>query len=139
MTHDPLKTLLRVRKNTLEEAQRAVADAYRVERAAAARADEAGNALTRELQVATNLNAGDEAVENFARWLPVGRRALSQAHTAHREAAADLDQARAVLALARAGVRAVELLMERKAEEARLDMARREQHALDDIGSRASR
>ncbi len=136
MKRDPLGTMLRVRQSTLDEAQKAVAEAYRAERDAFDRAEAAAAALEREMQVATSLAGGDEAVETFARWLPVGRRTLKQAHDAQRDATAMLDQARAILALARSGVRTVESLIEQRRAEQQLEDNRRDQRALDELGSR---
>ena len=88
------------------------------------------------MRAAMSLAGGDEAVETFARWLPVGRRALKQAHDTQRDATAMLDQARAVLALARSGVRTVESLIEQRHAERQLEHNRRDQRALDEVGSR---
>ena len=136
MKRDPLGTMLRVRQSALDEAQKAIADAYRREREASDRAEAAAAALDQEMRAAPSLTGGDDAVETFARWLPTGRRALRQAHDAQRDATAVLDQARAVLALARAGVRAVELLMEQRRAEQRLEDDRRDQRMLDEVAGR---
>ena len=139
MTRDPLRTMLRVRQSTLDEAQKAVAEAYRMERDASDRAQAASAALDREMRAATSLAGGDDAVETFARWLPIGRRALRQAHDAQREATATLDHARAVLTLARSGVRTVESLIEQRRVEKQLEDNRKEQRILDEAGSRRNR
>ncbi len=136
MKRDPLRTMLRVRQSTLDEARKAVADAYRLERDASDRTEAASAALEQEMRTAMSLAGGDEAVETFARWLPVGRRALKQAHDAQREATATLDQARAVLALARSGVRTVESLIEQRHAEQQLEDNRRDQRVLDEAGNR---
>ena len=136
MKRDPLSTMLRVRQSTLDEAQKAVAEAYSVERDAFDRAEAAAAALEQEMRAAMSLAGGDDAVETFARWLPVGRRALKQAHDAQRDATAMLDQARAILALARSGVRTVESLIEQRREEQQLEDNRRDQRALDEVGHR---
>ena len=128
--------MLQVRQSTLDEAQKAVADAYQMERDASDHAEAASAALEQEMLAATNLAAGDEAVETFARWWPVGRKALKQAHDAQREATAILDQARAVLALARFGVKTVETLIEQRQAEQRLESNRRDQRVLDEVGNR---
>ena len=135
MKRDPLGTMLRVRQSVLDEAQKAVADAYRLERDASDRADAASAALEREMRAAMSLTGGDEAVETFARWLPTGRRAIKQAHDAQRDATAVLDQARAVLTLARSGVKAVETLIEQRRAEQRLEDNRRDQRVLDETAS----
>ncbi len=136
MRRDPLRTMLRVRQATLDEAQKAVAEAYRMERDASDRAEAAAAALEQEMRAAMSLTGGDDAVETFARWLPAGRRALRQAHDAQREATATLDQARAVLALARSGVKTVESLIEQRRTEQQLEEGRRDQRILDEAGNR---
>ena len=136
MTRDPLQTMLRIRREALDEAQTAVADAHRVEQDAAGRAAAAAAALDQEMKAATDLAAGDDAVETFARWLPIGRRTLTQARDGHGNATAALDRSRAFLALARAGVRSVECLIDQRRAEARLQEDRREQRMMDEVGSR---
>lgn len=136
MKRDPLQTMLRVRQSALDEAQKAVADAYRLEQDALLRAEEAAHALEHEMKAASSLTAGDDAVEMFARWLPVGRSALRRAHDEQQQTTTALDRARAVLALARSGVRAVETLMEQRQQERVLEEGRRDQRILDEAGCR---
>ena len=138
MKRDPLRTMLRIRRATLDEAQKAVADAYVTERDACAGADAAAATLEHEMKAATSLVGGDEAVETFARWLPIGRQALAQARDAQRTATAELDRARVLLGLARAAVTAVEAMIEQRQAEQRLEDGRKEQLLLDEIGRRRS-
>ena len=134
MKREPLKTLLQIRQATLDDAQKSVAEAYRAEQDALRLADEAGNALAHEMRLAMDLGGSADAVETFARWLPFGKRALKQAHDAQRDATAKLDHARAVLTLARSGVRTVETLSEQRRDEQRIQDGRRDQRALDEAG-----
>ena len=136
MKRDPLGTMLRVRQSVLDEAQKAVADAYRMERDASDRVEAASGALEQEMRAAMSLTGGDEAVETFARWLPAGRRAIKQARDAQRDATAVLDQARAVLTLARSGVKAVETLIEQRRAGQRLEDNCRDQRMLDEAAGR---
>ncbi len=136
MTGDPLRTMLRIRKATLDEAQKAVAEAYQKEQEASGRAQAAAACLDEEMKAATNIVGGDEAVETFARWLPVGRRTLAHAREVERAATTELDRARAVLGLARAAVAAVESLIEQRRVEERVEEARKEQLILDETGRR---
>ena len=128
--------MLRIRKATLDEAQKAVGEAYQREQEAGTRAQAAAASLEREMKAATSLVGGDDAVESFARWLPVGRRTVAQARNAQRAATTELDRARAVLALARAAVSAVESLMEQRQVEERAEEGRKEQLILDEVGRR---
>lgn len=136
MKRDPLKTILRVRQTTLDEAEAAVADAYRLEQAAVLHTAAVVEFLDRETEAAANIAGGDEMVEAFARWLPMGRKQLTKAHDDQRVATAELDRARVVLTLARSGVKAVERLIEQRELEHRQEQQRREQAVLDELGSR---
>lgn len=136
MTRDPLGTLLRIRQTTLDDARKAVAEAYGDERRASSRAEQAGDALASELRLAMNLEGGDDVVETFARWLPLGRQAIRLAHEAQRDATNRLDHTRAVMNLARSGVRTVETLIEQRDQLARQHADHREQRQLDEVGLR---
>jgi flagellar protein FliJ len=139
MTRTPLRTLLRVRRASLDDAQKEVAERYRAEQEAGRRAEAAGEALSQEMRTALDPATGDDAVERFARWLPLGRAALQRAHADHQAATAELDRARAVLGLARAAVRTVELTIEKRDAELARERQRREQLAADEAGSRRGR
>lgn len=139
MKRDALATILRVRQSTLDEAQKVIADAYDAEQAASLHAQAAAEALTREMTAAMDLSGGDDAVETFARWLPLGRQSLRHAHDTQRNATTELDRARAVLSLARAGVRAVETLMEQRTLEKQKEYNRLEQLTLDEAGRNSRR
>lgn len=136
MKRDPLGTLLRIRQTTLDDARKAVAEAYREESQASDRTERAGDVLASEMRLAMNLDGGDDAVETFARWLPLGRHAVRQAHEAQRNATARLDHTRAILNLARSGVRTVETLIEQRDQVARQKSDYREQSLLDELGAR---
>lgn len=129
---DPLAALLRLRRTTLDEMQRKVATAYDAEREAGIMVDAAGRALEQEARAAMSLSAGDETVETYARWLPVGRRAHQRALDAERAASAELDRARAMLVLARAEVRTVELQIEARTRANAARMERRDRDAADE-------
>ncbi len=136
MSGDSLATLLRIRRNHLDEAQRAVADALRVQQQAQARREAEETRYAAETVAALDLAHGDEAVDAFARWLPVGRRAIETAGLAEQEACGEVDRARVVLGLARAAHRAVELLVEKRREEEGQRRDRKAQQEMDDIGGR---
>ncbi len=137
MSGDTLGTLLRVRRNNLDEAQRAVADALRVQQQAQAGREAQETRYAEETVAALDLAHGDDAVDAFARWLPVGRKAIETARLAEQEASCDVDRTRVVLGLARAAHRAVELLMEKRGEEERQLRERRAQQEMDDLGRRS--
>jgi flagellar protein FliJ len=136
MSRDPLATLLRIRKSHLDDAQRAVADALREQHLMQARRETEEARYAQETAAALDLAAGDETVDAFARWLPIGRKAVEAARAAEQEAAGEVDRARVVLGLARAAHRSVELLAEKRAEEARRVQDHRAQQAMDDLARR---
>ena len=136
MTRDPLGTLLRIRQSTLDDARKAVAEAYREERQASNHTERAGDVLASEMRLAMNLEGGDDAVETFARWLPLGRHAIRLAHEAQRDATTRLDHTRVILNLARSAVRTVETLIEQRDQVARQQSDHREQRLLDEVGAR---
>ena len=137
MSGDALATLLRIRRNNLDEAQRAVADALRLQQQAQARRETEETRYAEETVAALDLSHGDEAVDAFARWLPVGRKAIDVACQAEQEAFGEVDRARIVLGLARAAHRAVELLMEKRTAEERRLRDCKLQREMDDLGGRA--
>jgi len=136
---DTLATLLRVRRGHLDEAQRIVAEALERQQSRQRAREEEESRYAAEVTAALDLASGDEVVDAFARWLPLGKKALEAARSAEREAACDVDRARVALGLTRAAHRAVELLVETRQQEARLGEQRRDQHALDDIVAQRGR
>ena len=138
MSGDTLATLLRIRQASLDDAQRAVAAALREQHLMQARSEEEARRFAEESLAALDLAAGDDAVDAFARWLPIGRKAVENARQAEQEAAGELDRARIVLGLTRAAHRSVELLIEKRAQETRQLQDRKVQHVMDEIGSRSA-
>ena len=138
MSGDTLATLLRIRRGSMDDAQRAVAAALRQQQSMQARSESEVRRFAEESVAALDLSRGDEAVDAFARWLPVGRDAVERARAAEQEAAAELDRARVVLGLTRAAMRSVELLIEKRAQETKTLQDRKDQSAMDELGSRPS-
>ncbi len=138
MSGNTLATLLRIRRSSLDDAQRGVADALRRQQQMQAQSELEELRLARESVAALDLTSGDETVDAFARWLPVGRKAVEEARAAEAEASDDVDRARIVLGLTRAAYRAVELLVEKRAEETRLQESRKAQQAMDEVGRRSA-
>ena len=136
MSGDTLATLLRIRRGSLDDAQRALAEALRHQQVMQAASEAEASRYAAETVAALDLAAGDEAVDAFARWLPIGRRAVEQARLAEQEAAGEMDRTRIVLGLARAAYRSVELLIEKRAELARQSRERKEQQETDEVAGR---
>lgn len=131
-----LDMLLRIRRSSLDDAQRAVADALRYQQhlQAQSEAEEARYAM--ETVAALDVAAGDEVVDAFAKWLPIGRKAIETARQAEQEAPGRVDNARVVLGLARAAYRSVETLIEIRTEQIRQTQDRKAQQETDEIGGR---
>lgn len=139
MTRDALETLARLRHSVCEDARRALAACLEAEDAAGKALHGAEDAIFREQDAAGALDASDGAVEAFAAWLPVGRRAVVEAREADARAGAATVQARAVLAVARASAEAADRLLASRAAEREAEAARRAQAALDEAAARRTR
>jgi hypothetical protein len=134
-----LDTLTKVRKQLLDDAHRALVDALERESEAAGAFKEAQHAIRREHDCAASLDAGDAAVEAFARWLPEGRRVCAEAEARLAAAQAATLQARAQLNLSRAAAEAASELLAEDVSAARTESERKLQAALDDAGLRVRR
>ena len=136
MRPDALHTLLKLRRRTVEEARAAMAEALRAQDAAEAGLLAHEEAIRTETDRAGRLDAGDGSVEMFAAWLPGARKRATEAQAALDHAVANVAEARAALALARAALEAAETLQNRALEAEAGAALRREQEALDDAGRR---
>jgi flagellar export protein FliJ len=122
MTRDPLESLLRLRRLTVDQARRGLAECLRAESEAAQSVASIEASIARETDVATNLASDDVQVEAYAAWLRRIRPKQQAAHAAQAQAEAATSGGRAVLAAARAAVRAAEKMLEEHAA-VRLDEA----------------
>ena len=136
MTHDPLESLLRLRRLAADEARRGLADCLRLESQTAQSVAAIETAIEHETDVATDLASGDAEVEAFAAWLRRIRPKQHAAHAAEAQAEAATAQGRAVLAAARAAVRAVEEMLEKHVA-ARMEEAEHQaQREIDEAAQR---
>jgi flagellar export protein FliJ len=136
MNHDPLESLLRLRRLAVDEARRGLADALRSESEAARTIAAVEAAIEREADVASSLAAGDAEVEAFAAWLRRIRPKQQAAHDAADEAEAATGLARTVLGVARAAVRAAEEMLAKHAAELHAQAERQVQAELDEVAGR---
>ncbi len=136
MTTGSLRTLRRLRHHACEDARLALVACIAMEDTAQAALKAAERAIRREQEEASRIDASDGAVEAFARWLPRGRQAVSDATGALERAEAATAQARAVLAAARASLKAAETLATERERQSQAEAARREQAALDEAAGR---
>jgi hypothetical protein len=128
---DTLATLARLRHLQAVQAGRDLAGALTEERRADAVQQTAAAAFAREAACIPN-DAAHPLAGSFATWLPAGQAALATAAAARRGAVAHSVAARGALAQARAAERAVEIVRDAKAEEARCAALRKAQVMLDD-------
>ena len=134
---DPMHTLLRVRRLTLDQARRGLTDCLATETVANERLRGIETRIAEETDVASRVDGDDAAVEAFAAWLRRMRQEREAAiHALLLTEAATLE-ARAVLAAAHGAVGAVEQLIEQQEAVRRAHAERTEQRALDEAAARA--
>jgi hypothetical protein len=132
MTPAALATLRRLRRQGLQAASRALAEAQAAQAEAEAAVRAARRLLDTEREAAEDLAADDAKVESYAAWLPRGRAALDEAELAQARATAATDLARARLAAARIAMEAADRLAERQRQAARDRAARAERETLQE-------
>ena len=139
MKSDPLASLLRLRRLTADQARRELADCLRAESEANKAIAAIDAEIARETEVATSLAGGDAEVEAFAAWLRRIRPSQHAGRVAEAATVAQTSEARAVLAMARAAVRAVEELLTQRGAEERMTAERHDQREIDEIAQRTER
>jgi flagellar export protein FliJ len=139
MKSDPLAALLRLRRLTADQARRELADCLRAESEAKEAITAIDAEIARETEVATSLAGGDAEVEAYAAWLRRIRPSQLAARAGEGTAVAETTEARAVLAMARAAVRAVEELLTQRGGEERMATERQAQREIDEVAQRTER
>ena len=134
MKNDPLATVARLRRLARDEASQGLSRALATEAAADARAVDATQQIADETAAASSLMGDDAMVEAFAAWLPGARQHATTTRAACERAGAEVSRMRAILAVSRAAVEAVETLLSQRADALAKDHARREQAELDEVG-----
>jgi flagellar export protein FliJ len=137
MKSDPLAGLLRLRRLTADQARRELADCLQAEGQAEQALAAIDAEIAHETEVATSLAAGDVEVEAYAAWLRRMRPREVAARAAEAATIADTTEARAVLAMARAAVRAVEELLTQRDTEERMVAERHAQREIDEVAQRS--
>ena len=135
---DPLDAVLRMRRVTVDDAKRELGSLLRAEEVAQAKADRLEALIGQEGAAAADLAAGDEVVEAYAAWLPVGRANLAAARAANEQIRCEIAMARAALSVARAAAESAQQLLNKRAAEHALDANRRSQAVLDEDALRRS-
>ena len=134
-----LQPLLRLRRLAQDQAKRGLAESLRVECEAEAAVVAIQKDIARETEAATDLAGDDANVEAYGNWLRSVRPKQRAAEAAEVAAEAETAEARAVLAMSRAAVRAVEEILARHAEGENRNAERRAQHALDEVAQRSGK
>ena len=103
---------------------------------ARAKAEEAEARIAQEGHAAASLAGGDEVVEAYATWLPVGRAYAVATRAACDKIQCDVSVARAALAAARAAAEAAQQLLADRAAERAMEADRRSQAVMDEVAAR---
>ena len=132
---DALKTVLHLRRLTLDDAKRCLATLLNAEDEAQHEVDVAENALAAEGAVAADPSMGDHVVEAYVAWLPVGRAQVVRARAGVHRVQMEISRARAALTLAHAALEAAEGLAMRRAHEKTLRAQLRAQSVEDELAA----
>lgn len=135
MPRDPMTILLRLRRMTADEAQRALAECLRAEAAAAAAVRLIEAEIEQETETVCGLETDDRAVEEFGTWFRRIRKEQVAATTAVQIAEARTHEARVVLAASRAALEAAEEVIAKREMERRAAEMRADQRVLDEMAS----
>ena len=133
---DALDVVLRIRRITVDDAKRALSALLQAEEEARVEADDAEARIVQEGRAAASLAGGDEVVEAYAAWLPVGRAYAVATRAACDKIRCDVSVARAALAAARAAAEAAQQLLAARAAERAMEADRRGQAAMDEVAAR---
>jgi flagellar export protein FliJ len=136
-TRDPLQSLVRLRRQAVDQARRGLADCLRMEDEAMHAVATIEAAIERETEAATDLAAGDAEVEAFAAWLRRIRPKQYAARMAEDEAVAATAGARVTLVAARSAAEAAEEMLAKHDAARRAEAERLEQHAIDEAALRS--
>ena len=110
MGRNTLRSIIRLRRQALDQAARDLMQSLQAEKQAAARLADVEVKIAHEMQAATNLARDDFAVEAFGRWLKRAREETRHASDAHQRASAEALRARAQVSAARAALEVAEAL-----------------------------
>jgi len=132
VARDPLTSLIRLRRQALDDAQRGLVQCLQAEAQAQHGSDEAEHTIAREIEAASDPAGSDAAVEAFAAWLPGARRKLEQLRRELETLQAETARARAGVTACRTALESVETLQKERQEHARAARERKWQLELED-------
>ena len=136
MRIDSLKTLLKLRQMNVDTAKQGVAQALVAETIAASASSRADLRIMEEAESAASASAGDEAVEIYARWLPIGREQARRARRELERTSQEVAIARSALVLAKNDEQAVKSALAQEERVVATLRGRRSQEELDEAGVR---
>ena len=135
---DTLLTLQRLRRLTLDQARRGLAECLRGEAVAETEVRALVAEIDQQTRLVSEATGDDRMVEEFAAWLRRIRPMQAAADDALLTAQTRTAEARAVLGAARAAVEATDALIAQRSAERAVAANRREQSQLDEAGRRRS-
>ncbi|MCE2576810.1 flagellar FliJ family protein [Komagataeibacter sp. FNDCR2] len=128
-----LQALIRLRQTEVDQAKSALSEAMGKENAAIAHVERQRALIESERVKAAS---GQVSMDDFRVWLPSGKEAVQQAEHALIAVRQVSDQAREALIQANAAQKAAQAIMDRRLEEEKETLARREQAEIDDLSRR---
>jgi flagellar export protein FliJ len=136
MPHDPLKTLMRLRRQAVDEGRRNLATSLDAASAASDAVRRAELAIIKETDRASQPDGSDQLVEAFAAWLPGARTRVAQALALQDRQEAEVARRRAELTACRAALEAIEQLRAARQSVEDEALAKREARQIDEAASR---
>ncbi|BCI65924.1 flagellar FliJ family protein [Acetobacter aceti] len=136
MPSSPLDSLLKIRKQELDEAKKLLSEALARAMTASDAVKAAEQNMVRERDLALDFSADDQVVEAYSRWLPIGRAVLDKARSREQDASMEVESCRTRVNMARSALEAAEKLAEMKAKEQQELAQKKEQAMLDDLAMR---
>ncbi|AQS83624.1 MAG: flagellar FliJ family protein [Acetobacter aceti] len=136
MPSSPLDSLLKIRKQELDEAKKLLSEALARAMTTSDAVKAAEQNMVRERDIALDFSADDQVVEAYSRWLPIGRIALDKARLSEQDAAMEVEACRTRVNMARSALEAAEKLAEIRAKEQQELAQKKEQAMLDDLAMR---
>jgi flagellar biosynthesis chaperone FliJ len=133
MARDPLRILLSMRLRSVEQARAAMGVCLAAEAEVAGRIRLLDDALRRDRETSGAWQDAHQFLEMSATHLEVVRAERRTAAMALAAAALHSEEARGVVTAARTAAEAVEQLVSERETASRVEAAKREQHALDDM------
>lgn len=132
MSHDPLETLLRLRRRAVDECLVGLAAGIAAAGGAATVARAAERSIAAEAELAAAQDGEDSLVEAFAAWLPGANQRIAHARAAQDRAEAEVSRCRAELTACRTALETIESLRDQRRDAVEAGRAAAEQRALDD-------